>query len=374
MNIINTNIRPIRIAYIIGKMWAGGVEAVVFNYYRAIDHNKFQFDFYYDADSTVDPPQDIIDMGARFIKLPPYQQLPIYIKTLRRYLRNGNYTIVHSHLNTLSVFPLYAAWREHVPVRIAHNHSVPGGNESKRNALKNILKHFSRLFANEYCACSEKAGRWLFGDELYDDGRITVLKNAIDFTKFKIDNETVCKKRNELKLSKDMFVLAHVGRFTAAKNHEKVISIFRAVKKIKPNAVLVLVGDGEEHEKIDRWIDQYGIRDSVIMTGKVSDPQNYYPLFDVFILPSVFEGVPVTVVEAQISGVPCVISDVVNPDVIISNTCHYLNINEVDEVWAKEVLAVSEERTELNENANNYNIEYAVGMLESKYSKLLERD
>ena len=110
------------------------------------------------------------------------------------------------------------------------------------------------------------------------------------------------------------------------------------------------------------------------MTGKVSDSQNYYPLFNVLLLPSVFEGVLVTVIEAQISGVPCVISDVVNPDVIISNTCHYLNVNDSDEVWAKEILAVSEEHTDLNENANKNNIECAVKMLESKYNKLLERN
>ena len=96
---------PIRVAQIMGKLWAGGVEMVVFNYYRAIDKSKVQFDFYYDADSTVEPPQDLIDMGARFIKVPPYQKLPQYLKTLKRYFKENNYKIVHSHINTLSVFP-----------------------------------------------------------------------------------------------------------------------------------------------------------------------------------------------------------------------------------------------------------------------------
>ena len=367
------NNRPTRIAHIIGKMWAGGVEAVVFNYYRAIDHSKFQFDFYYDADSTVEPPQELIDMGARFYKLPPYQSLPQYIRVLRKYLKKGKYKIVHSHLNTISVFPLYCAWREKIPVRIAHNHSVPGGKEAGRNALKNTLKHFSRLFANEYCACSEEAGRWLFGDKLFETGRITVLKNAIDFTKFKVDEEIIRSKRIELNISEDRFVVAHVGRFTAAKNHEKVISVFRAVKNINPNAVLLLVGDGEEHENIEKWIEQYGVSDYVLMTGKVSDPQNYYPLFNVLILPSVFEGVPVTVVESQIAGIPCVISDVVNQDVVISNTCHYLSIKESDERWAKEIITVSEEHTELDDKAKKYNIRYAINELEEKYYKLLKR-
>lgn len=365
--------KPERIAQIIGKMWAGGVEAVVFNYYRAIDHNKYQFDFFYDEDSTVDPPKDLIEMGARFYKLPPYQDLFRYIITLRKYLKRGRYKIVHSHLNTISVFPLYCAWAEKVEFRIAHNHSVPGGKEAGRNALKNVLKHFSRVFANQYCACSEKAGRWLFGDKLYDHGRITVLKNAIDYNKFNIDRKVIEAKRNELRISEDMFVVAHVGRFTVAKNHKKVISVFKAVKEIKPNAVLLLVGDGEEHDNIKMWIKQYGINDSIIMTGKVTDPQNYYPLINVLILPSIFEGVPVTVIESQISGIPCVISDVVNTDVVISNTCHYLNINQSDRIWAEKLIAASKERTQLNENAQKYNIDYAVKLLETKYDKLLKR-
>ncbi len=363
--------RPVRIAHIIGKMWAGGVEAVVFNYYRAIDHTQFQFDYYYDADSTVEPPQDLIDMGARFFKLPPYQQLPKYIKELRKHLRAGKYTIVHSHLNTLSVFPLYAAWKEHVPVRIAHNHSVPGGKEAVRNALKGLLKIFSRLFANEYCACSEAAGRWLFGDKLYEEGRITVLRNAIDFSKFNVQEPVVYQKQKELGLHDRDFVVGHVGRFTAAKNHHKVISVFAALKKMKNNAVLLLVGDGEEHKNIEKWIKEFGLEGSVKMTGKVSDPQNYYPLINVLILPSVFEGVPVTIVEAQVAGIPCVISDVVNKDVVISDGCRALSPNAPDENWAETVLSSDGMKVVLNDNSRDYDIYNAVKKLEEKYEILL---
>ena len=354
-------------------MWAGGVESVVFNYYRFIDHEKYQFDFYYDEDSTVEPPQDLIDMGARFFKLPPYQQLPKYIRELRQYLRNENYAIVHSHLNTLSVFPLYAAWREKIPVRIAHNHSVPGGNETGRNTLKEVLRHFSSLFANEYCACSEEAGRWLFGDKLFDDGSVSVLRNAIDFDRFKIDRDIVGRKRKELAIPDDVIVIGHIGRFTAAKNHQKVISIFEAVQKQSEKSVLLLVGDGEERQSIVDRIKKDKIENSVYLTGKVSDPQNYYPLIDVLMLPSVFEGVPVTVVESQASGVPCVISDVVNKDVIFSNGCTSLGVKESDELWAEQILATKGRIVKLDERKEAYDIRFAVKELESKYDKLLGR-
>ena len=363
----------IRIAQIIGKMWAGGVEAVVFNYYRAVDHEKYQFDFFYDEDSTVEPPQDLIELGARFYKLPPYQQLPKYIKALREYLRKGNYQIVHSHLNTISVFPLYCAWKEGVPYRIAHNHSIPGGKEAGRNTLKNILKRFSKTFANEYCACSEAAARWLFGNLIVDEGRVTILKNAVDFEKFRISKAVANQKRMELNIPENVFVLGHVGRFTAAKNHKKVLSVFNALKTMNPDAVLILVGDGEEHDNIENWLDQYKVRGSVIITGKVKDPQNYYPLMDVLILPSVFEGVPVTIVEAQIAGIPCVISDIVNPDVVISNACDYLSVSSSDEMWAEKIIAASKKTVSLNEHSNDYDITQAVKTLEAKYDGLLKR-
>ena len=180
---------PIRVAHIMGKLWAGGVESVVFNYYREIDKTEVQFDFYYDSDSTVVPPEDLISMGARFYQIPPYQSLIQYLLTLKQYFKGNNYKIVHSHINTLSVFPLFVAWLEGIPIRIAHNHSVPGGKEFKRNVLKCLLRKFSKVFATDYFACSEKAGRWLFGNQAYKQGKIVLLSNAIRFDKFQFDAE-----------------------------------------------------------------------------------------------------------------------------------------------------------------------------------------
>lgn len=364
------NKKPIRIAYIIGKMWAGGVEAVVFNYYRAIDHDCFQFDFYYDADSTVEPPQDLIDMGARFIMLPPYQKLPKYIKELRKHLRKEKYTIVHSHLNTLSVFPLYAAWREHVPVRIAHNHSVPGGNEIKRNAAKQILRCFSKLFSTDYFACSEKAGRWMFGDKDYDAGKVYVLKNAVDFERFRLSEEEIKQKKEELGL-KDKTVIGHVGRFTYAKNHIFLLNVFKEITRIKPNSVLLLIGDGELHDQIVEGVRQRGLSDKVIMVGKVHDPERYYHLNDVVVLPSVFEGLSMSTVESQVAGVPVVMSRAIPEEAVISNGCFYMDIKDSASKWAKTVISVADTTVILNDKCANYDIHHAVKDLEKKYESLL---
>ena len=240
---------PIRVAQIMGKLWAGGVEMVVFNYYRAIDKSKIQFDFYYDADSTVEPPQNLIDMGARFYKIPPYQKLPQYIRELKKHLKENQYLIVHSHLNTLSVFPLFVAWMCRVPVRVAHNHSVPSGKELKRDALKYFLRIFGRVFPTDYFACSEKAGRWMFGNRNYDAGKVVVIKNATDFERFRVGEEIIEKLKKQLGLN-DKFVIGHIGRFTFAKNHEFLLDVFKKISDVRNDAVLLLVGDGELNQTI----------------------------------------------------------------------------------------------------------------------------
>ncbi len=368
------NQQPIRIAHIIGKMWAGGVEAVVFNYYRAMDHSQFQFDFYYDADSTVPPPEDLIEMGARFFELPPYQKLTGYIKELRKQLKAGHYAIVHSHLNTLSVFPLYAAWREHVPVRIAHNHSVPGGNELKRNAAKNILRQFSRLFSTDYFACSEKAGRWMFGDKTFDSGKVCVLKNAIDFERFQISSDKVKSDKKNLGIE-DKFVVGHIGRFTYAKNHDFLLDIFMDIHARRKDSVLLLVGDGELHDAIAEGIRKRGLDGNVILTGKVRNPEDYYKLNDVMVLPSFFEGLSMTTIESQVSGVPAVISRAIPEEAVISNGCAYMDLKESSYDWAETVVGLAGTVVQLNSKAEEYDIKkQAPRLTEWYYRALKERN
>lgn len=361
---------PVRIAHIAGKLACGGVESVIFNYYRAINKNKIQFDIFYDADSNYEPPEDLIALGARFIKIPPYQKLWKYIPSLIRELKKGKYRIIHSHLNTLSVFPLFAAFCVGISVRIAHNHSVPAGNEKARNLLKNFLRLFSQVFATHYAACSEKAGKWLFGKSLFEQGKIKIINNAINFNKFHISEN----QRNIL-ISKfnleNKFVVGHVGRFTYAKNHDRLIDIFKAVKNKLPDAVLLLVGDGELRENITKKLKASDLLNSTIMVGAVSEPEIYYSLMDVMIYPSFFEGFPMSCIEAQVMGVPVITTEVVPDAAVISNGFVYMQLESVDDEWVDASLSVSKKQLSLNENADNYDIDFAVRNLEDWYASLL---
>lgn len=360
--------QPVRVAQIIGKMLAGGVENVIFNYYREIDKNKIQFDFFYDSDSIVEPPDDLIKLGARFYKTPPYQNIVQYMKFLYNVFTKNKYKIVHSHINTLSVFPLLVAKISRIPIRIAHNHSVPDGDDWRRNILKNILKQFSKVYATDYFTCSEKAGRWLFGEKTYNRGEVYLLKNAIDFQKYKIEKDIKIKVLEEYNL-KNKFIVGHVGRFTLAKNHDFLLEIFKEITKLRDDAILILIGDGELREKIENKIKSLALEDNVIIVGKVSNVEIYYSIMDIVLIPSIFEGLSLVAIEAQASFVPVIASYAIPLEAKISSGFCYLDLNDSAYVWAKMALDFSYKPCKLNKYHHNYNIKKTTKNFEKWYIK-----
>ena len=218
---------PLIVAQVMGKWIGGGVESVIMNYYRNIDRSKIQFDFICDSDSTDIPYDEINELGGKVILVPPYQRLFKYVNELKKIFKKNKYKIVHSNINTLSVFPLYAAKQANIPIRIAHSHSTTNKKETKKNLIKQILRPFSKLYANNYICCSELSGRWLFGNKEYDKGNVFLLKNAIDLDKFKYDREIRKLKRKELRIEDNTIVIGHIGRFVEQKNHSFLIDIFK---------------------------------------------------------------------------------------------------------------------------------------------------
>lgn len=187
---------PIRVAQIVGKMNGGGVEAVVLNYYRNIDRSKVQFDFLVDCDSTLVPREEIESLGGRVFDIPPYQRIFEYQRELQRLFKQEGWKIVHSHINALSVFPLRAAKKAGVPVRIAHSHSTSGKGEYAKNALKAVLKTQSNRYPTHRFACSKFAGEWLFGKGV----DFEVIYNAIDLDRFRFSAEARAQARADLGL------------------------------------------------------------------------------------------------------------------------------------------------------------------------------
>lgn len=336
MKITESINRPVRIAHIIGKLNAAGVEAVVNNYYKNIDHNKYQFDYYIDSDSSCKPSKDLIDMGARYFVIPPYQHLFSHIKTLVRLFKENKYLIVHSGMNTLAPISLFAAWMAGVPIRINHNHSTAGKGEFKRNCLKYCLRPFAKVFANYYCACSKYAGIWLFGKNFFSSGKVTVFNNAVDTSKFAFSTSNRDKLRKELGIS-NKYVIGHIGRFTKQKNHYFLIDIFEQYYKKNSNAVLLLVGIGELQDEIKDAVKKKKLEDAVIFLGKRSDVDELYSAMDLFVLPSLYEGLPVVGVEAQVSGLPCIFSNEITREVAITENVYFLPIDGSVSDWCSQI-------------------------------------
>ena len=334
---------PIRIAHIIGKLNAAGVEAVVNNYYKNIDHNKYQFDYFIDADSKCQPLQALIDMGARYYVVPPYQKLPQYLLTLIKIFKKNNYRIVHSGMNTLAVFSLFAAWFANVPVRINHNHSTASKGETKRNLLKYMLRPLATVFATHYCACSNYAGEWLFGKQLVREGKVTIFNNAIDIASFSYNPAWREAMREELNIGNKL-VVGHVGRFCFQKNHEFLIDVFKIVHDKDKNAILLLIGIGELQDAIKQKVLDLGLQNSVIFLGARSDVDKLYQAMDVFVLPSHYEGLPVVGIEAQAAGLPCILSDQMTDETVVIKETKVLPLSAGTTVWAEAILETKNSR------------------------------
>ena len=368
--------QPIRVAQIIGKWLGGGVESVVMNYYRHIDRTKIQFDFICDNDSTNIPYEEIEKLGGKVILIPPYQKVFKYHNALKKVLKDGNYKIVHSHINTLSVFSLFAAKCAGVPVRIAHSHSTTNKKEKKKNLLKQVLRTFSRLFATDYMCCSELAGRWLFGNKEYDKGNVYLLNNAIDLDKFKYDEKVRKEKRKELNISDDTLVIGHVGRFVEQKNHRFLIDIFNEYHKENKNSILMLIGQGPLLLEIKEKVKKLNIEDKVLFLGQKENIYDYYNAMDLFLFPSLYEGLGMVMIEAQVNGVSCVASTEVPKCTKINDFVKFVKLSDDISNWVNSI------KPEFNNNRKNnitnfrkscFNIKYETKKLEKKYKLLYER-
>lgn len=360
---------PVRIAHIIGKWLGGGVESVVMNYYRNMNHNKIQFDFICDEDSTNIPYKEIEALGGKVILVPPYQHVFKYQREMIRILKEGNYKIVHSHINTLSVFPLRAAKRAGVPVRIAHSHSTTNKKEWKKNIVKNILKPFSKLFATNYFACTEHAGRWLFGNKEFEKGNVYILNNAIELEKFTYNEEIRQAKRKELNIRDDTLVIGHIGRFVAQKNHTFLIDIFNEFVKQNPNSALILIGQGTLQEEIEQKVKDLNLTDKVMFLGqRPEDIHELYQAMDVFVFPSLYEGLGMVLIEAQTAGLPCVCSTEIPEIAKVTDNLYFISLDEDKKNWSKKIRKVENRISERDKAQEcGYDIKEEVKKLEKQY-------
>ena len=340
---------PIRILHVLSNMGRGGAESMVMNYYRNIDRSKVQFDFLLHRAYKSAYEDEIEQLGGRIYKvcaISPKNYFK-YNKQLQDFFASHpEYTIVHSHLNALSFMVLKHAQKT-CSIRIAHSHTtinpyavfnILNKNVQAGRTIKNTLYHLIRkktsTYATHYFACAEKAGEWLYGTK---NKKIKVIKNAIDSANFTPNKEKYTSLRKELGIDSN-FVIGHVGRFDTPKNHYFLLHIFKEIVKKDPTAKLVLAGDGHLRNIIEKEIQILDISNNVLLLGMRSDVPELLQAFDVFLFPSLYEGLPVTVVEAQASSLPVIASDTVTTEVKVTNLVHFMPLTDSSEKWAIKVL------------------------------------
>lgn len=352
--------KKLKVAQMIGSVFEGGVEACVMNYYKAIDTSKVEFDFFVDRASKIIDQERIEVLGGRIIVTPHYTHIFKYIKFVRKQFKENNYDIVHAEMTTLNFIPLLIAKSVGIKVRIAHGHSTSNEKEKVKNMLKRILLPFSKCGANYYFACSEKVGRWLYGEKYFESGNVTIINNAIDLQIFRFSEKKRREMREKLKIDPDAFVVGHIGRFCAQKNHEFLLSVFSSLLKIIPNSVLILVGEGEDSGRIKELASTMGISDKTLFMGSRKDPQNFYNAMDVFVLPSLYEGLPIVSIEAQTNGLPCFFSTEVTKEAGILDSTVFLPLEENPSEWAARIV-----RVKYSEDSRNKGFDVLVN---TKYS------
>lgn len=307
----------------------GGITKVILNYYKNIDKNKFRIDFVVPNELPEDIKQEFINNGSKYYILKNRKKNPIkYINNLIKIVKTEEYQIVHAHGNSATMFlEMYAAYRAGCKVRIAHSHN----STCIHKFVDKLLRPFFYKYCNNAFACGELAGKWLFGNR-----KFIIIPNGNDIEKFSFNEN----KRKEIRTKYDLQnkkVLGHVGRFNDQKNQEFVIDVFYEYYKNNKNAVLVLVGSGMYFNRIQDKVKALGIQESVIFTNEIQNVEDWLCACDIMLLPSKYEGFPVVLIEWQISGLPCLVSDRVTKEIKMTNLVKFISLDESPKYWAEEI-------------------------------------
>ena len=362
----------IRVLQVVNIMDRAGLETMLMNYYRNIDRSQVQFDFLTHRDTPGAYENEIKKLGGKIYRAPRLypQNYPKYYFFMTNFFdEHQEYKIVHSHIDTMSAFPLCIAKKAGVPNRIGHSHSSKLDLDFKL-PIKYVAKLLMPYEANWYFACSQKAA-----DFMYPGKTVEIIHNAIDLTKFQYDDHKRKYIRNKLNLN-GKFVIGHVGRFYYVKNQMFLLDIVNEIKKENTNIRLLLVGKGEDEEALRKRVEDLGLQENVIFLIDRSDVNDLYQAMDAFVMPSIFEGLPVVGVEAQANGLPCLFSNTISSEVLLTNRAEMMSLKCQPKEWADKIMNMRREknedtRTQLAEKG--YDIQIEAQKLQECYVQMYNR-
>ncbi len=366
---------PHRVLHIFGSLDRGGAESMIMSLYRNIDREYLQFDFVVnDSNREYAYEQEIRQLGGRVYRLPALslKNIKTYKAAWAELLENHpEWKIVHIHHTSTAPVSIPVA-KKAGRTTIAHSHTA-GSDGSLKSRLKIASRYPVRHLADYLLACSVPAAQWMFGGKAKD---AVVLSNAIDVDSFLPDKTARERVRAEMGFEPDQKVIGHVGRFMEVKNHTFMLDVLRALVKKDPEVAMVLVGDGPLKTQVQEQAERMGVADNVVFTGVRPDISDLMQAMDAFIFPSLHEGLPVTLVEAQASGLSCLVSDTVSQDVKLTDCIEFMSLNASADRWAERLLAMCaqgqrpDNRHELS--AAGYGVQDNARWLENFYHKITE--
>ena len=350
---------------------------MVMSLYRAIDRSKVQFDFVIDNDVENVFEEEIERLGGRIYRLPKfngknYKQVRKAWDTF--FVSHPEYKVLHSHVRSYASMYLPVA-KAHGVKTIIHSHNTSNGHGIAA-AAKMVLQYPLRFQADYFFGCSEIAGQWLFGKKVVKSDRYFMLKNAVDVDRFSYRANAREEIRRKLGIGDNDFVIGHIGRMHPQKNHRFLIDCFREIAEQRSDTKLMLLGDGELRREIEEQIRQMDLEDRVLLLGIQSDPEMYLSAMDCLMLPSVHEGLPVVVVEAQASGLRCFVSDTVTREVCLSELVQYLPITQGTEPWVNAGVSCTQQRLDVTKQIeeNGFCVNSSAKWLLDFYLKIVNRE
>ena len=344
--------QPVKVLYFVDRMLRGGIQSLVIDWVSRFDKSKIHVDFLLLDDGKKYELEDTLkDLGCNVYKLKG-----IWINTPLDFVREAkaldsffkdhhDYKVVHLHSSSKNYLVLKYAKKYDINMRIAHSHST---NFMTNNGLKrivgNYLKNGLRKYSTHYFACSNDTGKWLFGNKILANDRFRVIHNSIDINNFSLNMEKRKIVRKELNYEESDIVIGHIGRFIKLKNHIFLVNLLKELNQNNNRYKLLLIGTGELECEIKQKVKELGLEEYVCFLGFTNKVYEFVQAMDIFILPSYYEGFPVSVVEAQASGLPCFISDVVTKEVMINDNVFFLSLNKPIEYWCNEIRKCSLKR------------------------------
>ena len=360
---------PIRILHVLGSLNIGGAESRIMDLYRSCDRTRIQFDFAIHTAAHTYYETEAENLGGRIYRLPRFRfwNYFSYCRAWKRlFQEHPEFTAVHGHMTSTASIYLPIAKKAGIPLTIAHARSA-GVDRGPKGWLTRLLRKNLGKKADCCLACSDLAAEAVFGKTMTKQGKVWILPNTIRAGLYRYREEERNRMRKELGVE-DSFVVGHVGRFHPCKNHLYLLEIFEQLHKRKPEAKLVLLGEGEQMEHIREMAKEKQLQEQVLFLGNHTDIQKYYQAFDSFVFPSFYEGMPGSVVEAQASGLPCFVSDRITREVAFTDLVSFLDIGLPASAWAEKIL----ERGE-NTRRDYYEQVVAAGFDAGRQAELLQQ-